>query len=157
MPPMPMAPVLFNSPTSVVPLGNPLCIYLLVQHKLACFVLFIPLFVNTDTRHLSGRFLLRHRCTSCFSSLHYSTLWIRFRKTQKPALWWRLYRLKTTMEQMILLLQMQLHVYAIRLASCFLCLLAFPVLSLLALYRACTLITPLAFLGFTMCAKCPSV
>ena len=51
---MPVGPVLFNSRTSVVPLGNPLCIYLLVQYKLACFVLFIPLFVNTDTRHLGG-------------------------------------------------------------------------------------------------------
>ena len=43
---------------------------------------------------------------------------------------------------------MQLHLYPIRLVSCFLCLLAFPVLSLLALYRACTLITPLAFFRF---------
>ena len=52
---MPVGPVLFNSCTSLVLLGNPLCRYLLVQYKLACFVLFIPLFINSDTRHLGGR------------------------------------------------------------------------------------------------------
>ena len=30
-------------------------LHLLVQYKLACFVLFIPLFVNTDTRHQTPR------------------------------------------------------------------------------------------------------
>ena len=50
-------------------LGSPLCIYLLVQYKLACFVLFIPLFVDTDTRHQVGRSTLLPKAMAHFLRL----------------------------------------------------------------------------------------